>query len=370
MKIATLGLIVLSSSVMAQVQLDLGGDGSYGPLNVTSDTTITLPPDGVLQVTTMNVAAGATLSFTPNLLNTAVTIVATGDVVINGVIDVSGAQGAQGVGGVGGPGGGRGGPPALGGGNFQPEFPIGPLVRGVTGGRGGMGSYPIGIGAGCTVHGAGGSGGGGAIFIRSNTAIRSTTSGALINAGTKPGSTLSPTNPSSPSSCSPPQVRATEGVDGSIRLVAPVVEAATLTLIGAQNEVRVDRLSGTSSIAARTFSNFAFSPQYGASMVGWSLPPFSTRILSIDSTMVPTTASSYQYNYSPSASSTTVITNVSGCQGPLTVALEGSGFVGQCIPDQASYTLNTNATTTWSCPLTASTVSSGRMLFYAYCVVP
>jgi hypothetical protein len=34
-----------------------GSDGSYGPLNVTSNTTLQLPPDGIFKCTTITVAA-------------------------------------------------------------------------------------------------------------------------------------------------------------------------------------------------------------------------------------------------------------------------------------------------------------------------
>ena len=38
-----------------------GSDGSYGPMNITSNTTLQLPPDGIFRCTTINIAAGATL---------------------------------------------------------------------------------------------------------------------------------------------------------------------------------------------------------------------------------------------------------------------------------------------------------------------
>ena len=44
-----------------------GSDGSFGPLNVTSNRTVDLPPDGILNCTTINVSAGVALKLNPNL---------------------------------------------------------------------------------------------------------------------------------------------------------------------------------------------------------------------------------------------------------------------------------------------------------------
>lgn len=98
----------------AQYSFDSGSDGSYGPMNITSNTTLQLPPDGKFHCTTITIASNATLKFTPNSLNTPVYLLAQGDVVINGVIDVNGSQGTGPLGGVGGPGGFAGGNPSYG----------------------------------------------------------------------------------------------------------------------------------------------------------------------------------------------------------------------------------------------------------------
>ena len=88
-----------------------GSDGSYGPLDVTANTTLDLPANGVFQCTTITVAQGATLTFNRNPLNTPVYLLATGDVTINGSINLSGkASAGNFAGGVGGPGGFDGGP--------------------------------------------------------------------------------------------------------------------------------------------------------------------------------------------------------------------------------------------------------------------
>jgi hypothetical protein len=70
-----------------------GSNGSYGPMVITDPnvTMIDLPPDGILHCTTIHVAAGSTLRFRRNSANTPVYLLATGDVTIDGAIDVSAA---------------------------------------------------------------------------------------------------------------------------------------------------------------------------------------------------------------------------------------------------------------------------------------
>src|SRR5688572_26837161 len=88
-----------------------GSDGSFGAMNITTNTTLDLPANGTYNCTTITVAQGATLRFRRNPLNTPVTLLAQGDVIIDGTIDVSGsATGGNFAGGLGGPGGFDGGP--------------------------------------------------------------------------------------------------------------------------------------------------------------------------------------------------------------------------------------------------------------------
>jgi len=92
-----------------------GSDGSYGPINISTNETLQTPPDGVFHATTVFVASNAVLSFAKNPLNTPIYLLASGAVVINGTIDVSGGSVTSlGVPGQSGPGGFRGG---LGGGS-------------------------------------------------------------------------------------------------------------------------------------------------------------------------------------------------------------------------------------------------------------
>ena len=49
---------------------DSGSTGAYGPINITSNTVLAMPADGVFHCTTINVGSGFTLRFTRNPLNT------------------------------------------------------------------------------------------------------------------------------------------------------------------------------------------------------------------------------------------------------------------------------------------------------------
>lgn len=348
---------VVAGQARAQVELDLGGTGADGPLNITADTTLALPPDGVLQLTTLTVAAGATLRFTPNARNTPVQIVATGDVVINGTIDVAGQPGVAGQGGAGGPAGGRGGVASLEGAPSPPAL-LGPM-RGGVGGIGTAKSADTGM---CTALGAGGPGGGGRIFIRSHSAIRATAVATITAAAGAWPPTLLPTNASFPSGCHPHL--GTRGADGHITLVAPLIAAGGLSLVAAGAAVNALDLTAAPSLSDSSGS--ALAPQLSQTLSAYAAPAFAPRIVSIDGSALPTGADSYLQTYGPAATSTTVVTNVAGCSGRLNVVLERAGFVQGCTGSQTQYVLTNDATTTWTCPL-STTSSSGQLLFHASC---
>jgi hypothetical protein len=112
-------------------------DGSDGPFSPTTSQTIQLnsvAPDGVLNYTTIHIPANVTITFARNSRNTPVFLAATGDVLIEGTINVSGVDfsltsgpggwdgGQKGTGPAGGspgtgPSPGQGGPPPSGNGN-------------------------------------------------------------------------------------------------------------------------------------------------------------------------------------------------------------------------------------------------------------
>lgn len=102
----------LLASPAAGQSFDSGSDGSDGALLVDASIAIQVPPDGILNYTTVQVNTGQTLSFIPNALNTPVYILASGDVTIEGTVHVNGAAGTASLAGVGGPGGFRGGQPS------------------------------------------------------------------------------------------------------------------------------------------------------------------------------------------------------------------------------------------------------------------
>jgi len=111
------GLLVLGGGIAMAQTFNSGSTGADGPFSPTATTTLTLPPSGVFNFTTVNIPSGVTVRFTKNAANTPVTILASGDVTIAGTIDVSGSPGGSGSsqtllapsGGSGGPGGFSGG---------------------------------------------------------------------------------------------------------------------------------------------------------------------------------------------------------------------------------------------------------------------
>jgi hypothetical protein len=188
--ILSLGVITLVMwSTTAFATFVSGSTGSLGAFNPTGNTVVTLPPDGVLNYTTINIPAGVTVTFAKNTANTSVYMLATGDVAIAGTINLDGTSTGS-HGGLGGPGGYNGGysgttsdPPGqgqgpgggmpttsrAGGGSYGtagtgPSGPIygNPQIIPLIGGSGGGGS---------TGSVSTGGGGGGAILVASSGSI-------------------------------------------------------------------------------------------------------------------------------------------------------------------------------------------------------
>src|SRR6185436_14878713 len=260
-------LMLLLMSVGAVAQFDAGSTGADGPLNVTVNTTLNMPSNGVFNFTTINVAVGQTLSFNRNALNTPVYLLATSNVTVNGIIDVSGGTGGALAPGRGGPGGFDGGYPGLdantppGGGMGPGGAPGGspccaassagaggyatqggtaqstnrgatygsPLLIPLVGGSGGGGQSAA------TIWGGGG--GGGAILIGSNTRIDVNSSGAVRANG---GQTCI-------------GGAANGGSGGALRLVAPLVTGsgsfqAVGVCNGGDGRIRIDTTSRRSVV--------------------------------------------------------------------------------------------------------------------------
>ena len=256
-RLTILAGVITTSAALAQ-PFDAGSTGADGALNVTSNTTLNLPANGIFNFTTINVPSGFTLKFNQNALNTPVYLLATSTVAINGTIDVSGQGGSATAGGRGGPGGFDGGFPGLDA-NTPPGAGYGP-----GGGRGGEGVFntdseaggggyataslntvstnkgaaygsallvPLagGSGGGGLVGspGFGGGGGGGAIMIASNTKIDVTIPGKIVANG---GGLCSGGG---------------SGSGGAIRLVAPQVTGtgrleARRICNGSAGRIRID----------------------------------------------------------------------------------------------------------------------------------
>lgn len=145
-----------------QAQFTSGSNGVDGAFNPASNVTITLPPNGVFNYTTVNIPPGVQVRYTRNALNTPVTLLAQGNVTISGQIILSGTEGNGRLGGPPGPGGFRGGN----GGSYL-DSPYGTPGDGPGGGSGGS-SIPL--------SGIGGGGGGGYFQSGSN--------GGSVNGGT------------------------------------------------------------------------------------------------------------------------------------------------------------------------------------------
>ena len=261
--------VIMTSAALAQ-PFDAGSTGADGALNVTSNTTLNLPTNGIFNFTTINVAAGTTLKFNHNPLNTPVYLLATSNVTINGTIDVSGLSGSATGGGRGGPGGFDGGYPGLDA-NTPPGAGLGPggAAGGIaccsanTVGAGGYGTIgghssttnkgaaygspllmPLAGGSGggglAGTPGFGGGGGGGAILIGSNTRIDIVSPGRIqANGG---------------GNCF---VTVNDGSGGAIRLVAPLVTGngtlvADAPCSGGNGRIRVDTTNRRAVIFSST----------------------------------------------------------------------------------------------------------------------
>ncbi|MEK7717754.1 MAG: hypothetical protein AAB322_08405 [Pseudomonadota bacterium] len=143
-------LFLLSNGASAFNSGSTGADGAFNP---TTNTEVTLPADGKLNYTTVNIPTGVTVTFKKNATNTPVYILATGDVTIAGTISVNGTDGSgifPGKGGAGGFDGGLGGTPVV---ESNPALPGG---KGLGPGGGNPGSVSTN-----TDYSSGGGAGGG-----------------------------------------------------------------------------------------------------------------------------------------------------------------------------------------------------------------
>lgn len=153
----TLLLLLTGNAWASFVSGSTGADGAFNP---SANTEVTLPADGILNYTTVNIPSGVTVTFKKNSANTPVYMLATGDVIIAGTINVNGGSTSSttstspGTGGPGGYDGGYGGAMGLPGGKgLGPGGGGGgPTTQYRYGGGGGFGT----VGGTNTNHGAGG----------------------------------------------------------------------------------------------------------------------------------------------------------------------------------------------------------------------
>lgn len=286
--------LAIITTVSAQ-EFSSGSDGSLGALIVTEDTALDMPPDGVFHYTTVTLDAGATLRFLRNTFNTPVYLLATGDVVINGTIDVSGSEGRQGLAGEGGPGGFEGGQPAASS-TVQPGDGLGPGA-----GRGGINSFSSSAaatragggsystmpntsgdmngatygnsllmpliggsgGGGMTGNpGIGGGGGGGAILVASDTSVFIGGTGVISSNG---GSTTT-------------SGAVGAGSGGAIRLVTPTVSGTGRMTVGP-----VSNFGGFGRIRIDALDRFAMNLIFtGTTTVGREMVVFPAIIPRLD----------------------------------------------------------------------------------------
>jgi hypothetical protein len=314
-----LGLVVLLAATPVSA-FDSGSTGVNGAFAPVSDTSIVLPPNGILNFTTMNIPSGVTVRISSNLANTPAYILVQGDAVIDGVIDLSGIDGESvggspaggysgglpqtGSGGNGqGPGAGRGAVSAGAAGNGASYGTIGTIgsrntstiiapVYGSTslqpllGGSGGGASSNSG-----TTPGNRGGGGGGSVLLAASGTL--TLAGSIIANGGKGASYI----PSVSSSYG-----AGGGSGGGVRLIASTLAGSGNIDIaggvrGSGHTTNIGRDGGTGGIGrARLEADvFNFSGSVKPNLVTTSapLPVFpsnlpSIRITSVGGASVPT----------------------------------------------------------------------------------
>jgi len=239
--------LVLCAGLVEAQTFSSGSTGALGAFAPVANTVVTLPPDGVLNYTTVTIPAGVTVTFNKNAANTPVTMLASGDVTVAGTINANGANGTGGSGAgpvispgaLGGPGGFPGGAGAARGGGTPAAAGQGPgggiagsignnngnygapgsfvsLIP-MLGGSGGGGGDTFAV-SGQSQSGGSGGGGGGAIVIASSTKITVTgtitaNGGLALNCAGVPQAGL--------------------GSGGAVRLVAPeVTGGGTLQALG------------------------------------------------------------------------------------------------------------------------------------------
>lgn len=87
-----LGAVLAPSAAGA---FDSGSTGADGALNPNVNTEVQVPPSGVFNYSSIEIPAGVRVTFRQNATNTPVTLLVSGDALIAGILDLSGANGAD-----------------------------------------------------------------------------------------------------------------------------------------------------------------------------------------------------------------------------------------------------------------------------------
>ncbi len=92
MVVVLLALAWPALNQMAEAAFSSGSTGADGAFSPTETMMVELPPDGILNYTTVNIPSGVTIWFKKNARNTPVYMLATGNVTIAGNLTVSGSH--------------------------------------------------------------------------------------------------------------------------------------------------------------------------------------------------------------------------------------------------------------------------------------
>jgi hypothetical protein len=275
-----LTVVLLAHPALGQT-FSSGSTGAGGVFSPTCSPTpctltVTLPPSGVFNFTSVNIPVGITVAFTRNASNTPVTILAGGNILIAGTLDVSGAPGHDGIAaltsavptaGVGGAGGFNGGNGSIGIAAAGPSGDAGGMGLGPGGGIaggcggsfgtlgacggtatygtppllpliGGSGGGGVNLGFGGTAPGGGG--GGGAILVASSGTL--TLTGSIVSRGGAGGNGVS---------------GAGGGSGGAVRLVATTITGNGRVDVTGGGGVNGGRGGGLGRIRVESFANSA-----------------------------------------------------------------------------------------------------------------